>query len=117
MSFKNFILACLIFIFGLAINITIYVSIITLPYILLYLGTIKINEKFDIVKKIGDCTYAMYIYAFPIQQLLTYYLSGKVSLKIYILLSIIITTIISLITTILVDNNIKKIRNKIFKKV
>lgn len=117
MSFKLFTMAVFILLFGITINLTKYVAIITIPYILIYLGTIKINEKKDFLKKIGDFTYAMFIYAFPIQQLISFYLNGKITIWIFMLLSIIITVIISIITTLLVDNNIKKLKGKLIPKL
>ena len=115
-NFKGFIIMTLIFLFGIVINVTKYAAIISIPYILMYIGTFKIHNEKDILRKIGDFSYALYIYAFPIQQLLAYYLKEKITIWQYMLLSIIITTIISIITTLLVDNNVKKIKTKIFKK-
>lgn len=110
MSFKYFILAILILLLGISLNTTKYVLIITMPYILLYMGTFKIKN--NILKQVGDFSYGLYIYAFPIQQLITYYLKDKINIWVYMLLSIVITTVIAIITTVLVDNNIKKIKNK-----
>ena len=59
----------------------------------------------------------MFIYAFPIQQLISFYLNGKITIWIFMLLSIIITVIISIITTLLVDNNIKKLKGKLIPKL
>lgn len=114
MNFKYFILAILILLTGICLNATKYALIITIPYILMYLGTIKLKK--DILKCIGDFSYALYIYAFPIQQLLVYYFKDKINLYQYIILSIIIVMAISIITTILIDNNIKKIKYKLFEK-
>lgn len=115
-SFKGFIMACIILIFGILINITNYVIIFVLPYMLMYLGTIKISEKKDILKKIGDFSYGLYIYAFPIQQLIVYYLREKINIFQYIGLSMLITAVVSVITTLIVDNNVKRIKEKIFKR-
>ncbi|MCI8640677.1 MAG: acyltransferase [Clostridia bacterium] len=114
MNFRLFVMACIMFLFGIVINITNYVAIFAIPYIIMYIGTFKINKKIDIIGKIGDCTYAMYIYAFPIQQILAFYLKNKVSICQYMILSILITIVISIITTMLIDNNIKKLKTKIF---
>lgn len=114
MNFKYFILAVLILLTGICLNCTKYALIITMPYILMYIGTFKINK--DILKKVGDFSYALYIYAFPIQQLLVYYLKDKINIWVYMLLSILITGIISIIMTILIDNNIKKVKNKLLKR-
>lgn len=114
MNFKYFVLAVLILLTGIALNSTKYALIITIPYILMYVGTVKIKK--DILKKIGDFSYALYIYAFPIQQLLVYYLKDKINIWVYMLLSIALTGIISIVTTLLIDNNVKKIKERTLKK-
>lgn len=117
MSFKLFVMALIILLFGISINITKYVLIIAMPYILMYLGTIKISSKKDILKKIGDFTYAMFIYAFPIQQLIVYYLKDKINIWQFMGLSVGITAIVSIILTLLVDNNVKKFKKYIIPKI
>jgi len=114
MSFKYFVFACIILLLGIALNATKYVLILTMPYILMYIGTFKFKK--DILAKVGDISYALYIYAFPIQQLIVYYLKDKINIWVYILLSIVITSVVSVVTTYIVDNNVKKIKNKLFNK-
>jgi len=115
MSFKYFVFACIILLLGISLNATKYVLILTMPYILMYIGTFKFKK--DILAKMGDFSYALYIYAFPIQQLIVFYLKDKISIWTYILLSIVITSVISIITTYVVDNNVKKLKNKLFNKI
>lgn len=114
MSFPYFVLAVIILLAGICLNATKYVLIITSPYILMYLGTFKIKK--DILKKIGDFSYGMYIYAFPIQQLLVFFLKDQLTIWTYMLLAIVITSIFAIVSTILIDNNTKKIKDKIFVK-
>lgn len=117
MSFKLFVMALIILLFGISINLTKYVLIIAMPYLLIYLGTIRISKKKDILKKIGDFTYAMFIYAFPIQQLIVFYWKDKINIWQFMALSVGITTIISIIMTLLVDNNVKKFKKFIIPKL
>lgn len=111
MNFKYFIFACFVLFLGICLNVTDYALILSLPYILMYIGTFKFKKNF--LGKIGDFSYALYIYAFPIQQLIVFYLKDKINIWLYMFLSVILTSIIAISTTYLIDNNIKKIKNKI----
>lgn len=114
MNFKYFVFACIILSLGICLNATKYVMILAVPYILMYIGTFKFKK--DILSKIGDFSYALYIYAFPIQQLIVFYLKDKINIWIYMLLSVLLTMIIAIITTVVIDNNVKKLKEKWFKK-
>lgn len=61
-----------------------YSLLICLPYVTMFIGMIK---PFVDLRKIGDFSYGAYIYAFPIQQLLVYYLGNKLSFIPFLLLS------------------------------
>ena len=115
MNKKYFFLDCIILLTGIFLNLAKYVLIFTIPYILMYLGTLKIKHNWS--EKIGDFSYELYIYAFPTQQLLVYYFKDKINIYLYIFLSIACTSIIGIIMTIIVDNNIKKLKNKIINKI
>ena len=80
----------------------------------MYIGTIKLKK--NLLGKIGDFSYALYIYAFPIQQLTVYYLKDRLSIWTYMAIVILATTLISIVTTVVIDNNTKKLKDKIFKK-
>ena len=112
MNFKYFIFACIILLLGISLNATKYVLILTLPYILMYIGTFKFKR--NLLGEIGDFSYGLYIYAFPIQQLIVFYLKDKINIWMYILLSIVLTSVIAIITTYLIDNNTKKLKKKFF---
>lgn len=114
MSFPYFILAVIILLAGMSLNATKYVLILTMPYIIMYLGTFKFKK--NILRKIGDISYGMYIYAFPIQQLLVFFFKDKLTIWTYMLSAIVITSILAIISTILIDNNTKKLKNKLFAK-
>ena len=115
MSFKYFVFAGIVLLIGISLNATKYVLILTMPYILMYIGTFRLKK--DILGKIGDFSYALYIYAFPIQQLIVFYLKDKINIWLYILLSIITTSTIAVITTYVIDNNVKKLKSKMFNKI
>lgn len=113
MSFKYFVLAVLLFIIAILMGGTKYGLLVTMPYIIMYLGIIKC--PINIFKRIGDISYGLYIYAFPIQQLIVFYLKDKINIWVYMLLSIVFTTIIAIISTLLVDKNVKKLKDKLVK--
>lgn len=114
MSFPYFILAVIILLVGVSLNATKYVLIMTMPYIIMYLGTFKIKK--DILKKVGDFSYGMYIYAFPIQQLLVFFFKDNLTIWTYMLSAIVVTSVLAIISTVLIDNNTKKIKTKLFVK-
>lgn len=84
--FNNFLLFVAVFIiFPLNyFGIIKYWVLLIWPGLVIYLGTC-FNE--NIVKKYGDFSYGVYIYAFPIQQALAFILFGKVNIYIYMLLA------------------------------
>ena len=111
MNFQYFMLAVIILLAGITLNATKYALIITMPYIIMYIGTFKFKK--NILGKIGDFSYGLYIYAFPIQQLLVFYFKDNLSIWTYMLSAIILTSIFAIISTCLIDNNTKKIKDKI----
>lgn len=114
MNIKYFIFCLLILLTGISLNVTKYALILTMPYILMYIGTIKLKKNY--LKKIGDFSYGLYIYAFPIQQLIVYYFKNNITIWTYMFLSIIITSLFAIISTYLIDNNMKKIKKQLLKK-
>lgn len=113
MSFPYFILTIIILFIGICLNATKYVLIVTMPYIIMYLGTFKFSKNF--LGKIGDLSYGLYIYAFPIQQLLVFYFKNNLTIWTYMLSAIAVTSIFAILSTVLIDNNIKKLKDKILK--
>lgn len=65
------------------------VSFFTVPYIVLALA--YVTPYIPITKKIGDLSYGMYLYAFPIQQIIMLFAHGALPLGVFILLSILVT--------------------------
>lgn len=69
-----------------------YACLLLIPYLTIFIGSIKTKIK------LKDYSYQIFIWGFPIQQLIMYYLNGKINIYIYIILSVIITIIVSFIT-------------------
>lgn len=115
MSFPYFVFAVIILFTGMCLNVTKYALIITMPYIIMYLGTFKFSKNF--LGKIGDFSYGLYIYAFPIQQLLVFYFKNNLTIWTYMLSATVVTSIFAILSTVLIDNNTKKLKKKISAKV
>lgn len=81
-----------------------FICLICLPYLTIVLGTIKCPIK------ITDISYHIYIWAFPIQQLIIYLWFKQLNIYSYMLLSIFITVLISYISYYLTEYPFKKRR-------
>jgi len=64
-----------------------YIHVLTLPYLTIYLAHLKIPglSRFG---KFGDFSYGIYIFSFPIQQLLVHWLNPQLSLPAFMALSL-----------------------------
>jgi peptidoglycan/LPS O-acetylase OafA/YrhL len=80
-----------------------------LPYIILYFGFNKIN-KLDIFSKFGDFSYGLYIYAFPVQQLVIYFSKNKLPLLLFFLISFFVTFILAINSWYLVEKPFLKLK-------
>jgi peptidoglycan/LPS O-acetylase OafA/YrhL len=59
-------------------------SFLSLPYLVLWIG-LKQTEQINNFIKYGDFSYGLYIYAFPVQQLVMHYLRGINLLELFII--------------------------------
>lgn len=88
---------------------------ICITYIVMYLTyatKTKINGS-----KFGDLSYGTYIFAFPIQQMVTYYFGGTMTWWVNFLISLPITLIFAAISWNLIEKNALKYKSvKFFKK-
>ncbi len=111
-SQKLFILCCLIFILGILIDKTYLAMYLVFPYLVIYLSILKPKIQ---ISKIGDFSYGLYIYAFPVQQLLAYYFRDNLNIYFYIILSIIITLILAIFSWFFVEKPFLSLKNKSLK--
>ena len=81
--------------------------LLVIPYVTIYLGTLKFNIK------VNDISYQIYIWAFPIQQMIMYYLGGKINLYVYIALSVLMSCAVAYVTYYITEWPFIKIR-KVF---
>lgn len=71
--------------------------IILLPYFTLAIGSMRSKIKFR------DISYEMFVFAFPIQQLIMYYFKNQINMPVYIVLSIVLTIMISYLISIFIN--------------
>jgi peptidoglycan/LPS O-acetylase OafA/YrhL len=105
------IIFCLIFYRGLCLP----VITICLSYVVLYFAyavKTKINAS-----KYGDLSYGTYIFAFPIQQSVTFYLGGSMHWWENFLISLPITLLMALMSWHLVEKNALKLKRTQFSKI
>ena len=89
-SKKNIFMSLIVLL--LTRNVTIITNVaamILIPYFTMYLGTFKNKLKI----RIPDFSYQIYVFAFPIQQLIVYYFYGKINLICYVILCILTSAI------------------------
>lgn len=64
-----------------------FVHVLTLPYLTIYLAHARLG-RLSRFGKYGDFSYGIYIYSFPLQQLLVYWLGATVPIGVFMLLSL-----------------------------
>lgn len=86
-------------------------------YLIIYLAY-NTKVRFYNFAKYGDFSYGLYIYAFPIQQAVTYYFGGEISVLTNIAISVPLTIFISFISWHMIEKPAMKLKNvKIIKRV
>jgi peptidoglycan/LPS O-acetylase OafA/YrhL len=88
-----------------------YAIIFLLPYMIIFIGTKKSNIK------IKDISYNIYIFAFFLQQLIIYYFYSKISFSQFVCMGMVISIVVGLLLYFLLDKNIKKIKEKILRRI
>lgn len=111
LSLPIFLTALAFYFMGLLSSYTIFMNLLTLPYIVLYIAYAKIPyiNKFG---KYGDFSYGIYIYAFPIQQTIALFYLNNLNFLTYTTLSIILTLIAAITSYHLIEKpalNLKKV--------
>jgi peptidoglycan/LPS O-acetylase OafA/YrhL len=107
-SKKIFIVAIVLTLISLKSNFYLLIAPLTLPYILFLLAFKLPFSSFD---KYGDFSYGLYIYAFPIQQMLSFFGLNTIGLPLYFTLSLLVTMIPSVLSYYLVEKPFLKFKN------
>jgi peptidoglycan/LPS O-acetylase OafA/YrhL len=114
---KLLIFICLLITLSICFNFYNYTKYITFPILLILFGLNPSPVICNVVDKFGDLSYGIYIYAFPVQQTLVYYMRlNYFDLMIY---SLIITFLLAYISWHIIEKrflNLKKYLNPIIKQ-
>lgn len=103
------ILSLGVFVFATGQPVFSFASVALLPVIVLSMGLLPVYGISSITKRIGDLSYGIYIYGFPVQQTLMYYFGmDHISL---IFTSLIISAILAYLSWHLVEAPALKLKN------
>jgi peptidoglycan/LPS O-acetylase OafA/YrhL len=83
---------------------------LTLPYVVLAYGLSK-SWLGSLVNKVGDCSYGVYIYAFPVQQFVLLKFPG-IAYSTYLVVTVVITLILGYSSWHLVEKRVLKFKPK-----
>lgn len=103
------LLAILVLIIASKLFFLKYVLLFILPYMII---SISICFSSSFMKKYGDFSYGLYIYAFPVQQLIAHLFIGNLNVKGYFLLSFLITLAISVLSWKYIEKPILSLKHK-----
>jgi peptidoglycan/LPS O-acetylase OafA/YrhL len=90
------------------------ISFFSLPYIVIYLANLK--GKINDFGKMGDLSYGIYIYAFPVQQTITYFSGVTISVFNLFISSASIVLVLSILSWHLIEKNALKFKKFPFLK-
>ncbi len=103
------ILSLGVFVFSTGQSIFSFASVTLLPIIVLSMGLLPVYGISNITKHLGDLSYGIYIYGFPVQQTLVYYFGmDHISL---IFTSLIISAILAFLSWHLIEAPALKLKN------
>jgi peptidoglycan/LPS O-acetylase OafA/YrhL len=88
------------------------ISFIALPYIVLYLAMLK--GKWNDFGKIGDFSYGIYIYAFPIQQIIVQIYGTEISIAKMFMMSFSIVLLLSILSWYLIEEKALRLKSLSF---
>lgn len=109
------LLMLIIWVMSFRTQATHFISFLTLPYVIMFVGLldIKLLKNFS---KYGDFSYGLYIYAFPIQQTTIHFLYHRINLFEFFIISYFFTFIVAYLSWNLVEKPFLNLKNKRFRK-
>ena len=111
---KRYIIACIVLIvLGILYAKLKIILLLTLPYLIIVFGSICTKRLFS---KTGDYSYGMYIYAFPIQQVLIHFFKNELNAEMLFISSFIVTLIFSIISWHFFEKKILRWKNNVKKE-
>lgn len=115
-SFPLFLAAILIWIIGVNTAMFDFVQFITLPYIVIYFAYAKI-PLINNWGKYGDFSYGIYIWAFPIQQTITYLYKDYLNIYSYMAITFVLTLFASFLSYNFIEKPALKLKKYNFTEV
>ncbi|MNO29374.1 Acyltransferase family protein [compost metagenome] len=104
---KFFAITLFIAFISLKAGVINYTLILVLPYALIF---VAVKFRYSKFRKYGDFSYGLYIYAFPIQQLIVYFWRDSLNITTFILLNCISTFIVSFLSWHLIEKKALKLK-------
>ena len=95
-------------------SISMYLSLILLTYIIMFIAFYK-PLPFEKTGQFGDFSYGLYLYAFPVQQLIVYFFNDTISLFTMIILSFLFTFPFAYLSWYVIEKPSLRIRDKFNK--
>ncbi len=111
---RLYLLSIFILIISSQLNLINIALLILLPYIIL--STCFLLKKLSFFSKFGDYSYGLYIFSFPIQQLLVFYFKDYLNIKSFFIVSVILTFAISILSWRYIESPSLKLAKWIIKK-
>jgi peptidoglycan/LPS O-acetylase OafA/YrhL len=87
------------------------IGLVALPYMVMYLANLK--GKLNQFGKIGDFSYGIYIYAYPVQQMLVYFCGVEISITKLFLMSFSLTLVLSVTSWYLIEEKALRLKSLI----
>ncbi|MBD2206526.1 acyltransferase [Calothrix sp. FACHB-1219] len=109
-----FIFSIILIMMGLNHGFYNLVAPLALPYILFWLAFKTPFINFD---RYGDFSYGLYIYAFPVQQMLAFFGVHKNGFILYLSLSMLVTMILAVLSYMFIEKPCLQMKNLTFKDV
>lgn len=106
-----FIAVCALWIISMYSEYLLFSSLIFLPYIVFFLSTHPRLLFLNNYMKFGDYSYGLYIYAFPVQQLIYYSMGEKLNVYAMMLLSIVCTIPLAVFSWHLIEEPALKLKH------
>lgn len=112
-SFKHFVIALVL----LALSVRLHIMDVALPifgtYIIIYIAFCPQIRLHNFAKR-GDLSYGIYIYAFPVQQLLTYLFGGKMNEYINFIIAVPVVVLLAFLSWHLVEGPCLRLKKRSF---
>ncbi|MEK3733247.1 acyltransferase [Paenibacillus sp. FSL M8-0334] len=113
LHYRLVIFCLMLLLVGVKVGLFNIVLIVALPYTII---TLAIKIRFSVFRKYGDFSYGMYIYAFPIQQLLAYKWGESLTVFSFFLLSTFGTLIAAILSWHIIEKRALKLKDFKFRR-